>query len=83
MFTARGALSDCKFFKPSLYYLIAQRNIWKIFFMNLHAWYIIAPKGSSGEDAGGSQLGRGAMRGRRVLASELVTRPEHLVSKKG
>ncbi|XP_043599743.1 piwi-like protein Siwi isoform X2 [Bombus pyrosoma] len=41
------------------------------------------PPGSSGEDAGGSQLGRGAMRGRRVYPSELVTRPEHLVTKRG
>ncbi|XP_050489341.1 piwi-like protein Siwi isoform X1 [Bombus huntii] len=42
-----------------------------------------APPGTSGEGTGGSQLGRGATRGRRVLTSELVTRPEHLVSKKG
>lgn len=56
----------------------------------IHIWYFIV---SGGETGGGdaaaataSQIGRGAMRGRRVIPStpeNIQTRPENLITKQG
>lgn len=51
----------------------------------IHMYFIVSGETAGGGDAG-VQLGRGAMRGRRLIPStpeNIQTRPENLITKQG
>lgn len=45
--------------------------------------FTVVPAEGGGGDDSGATLGRGAMRGRRIIIPELHTRPSNLVTKIG